>query len=165
MDGKAQLDKDSVSITDRYAFALQLLQYEIQRLWTIFGLFLLAETVLLSGTAQVFDHAVLVYSGSAVGVLLLFPWWATFENTRKFYLLRLSQAKDFEPDVGAFLTEGQRLAAGHKISRTRSGSDDENIQISWVLRFMRPQRSGWFLMVLFAASFIGISALKACATG
>jgi hypothetical protein len=33
----------------------------------------------------------LVYAGSAIGLLLILPWWATFENTRCFYLLRQQQ--------------------------------------------------------------------------
>ncbi|MEZ5292843.1 MAG: hypothetical protein R2745_17310 [Vicinamibacterales bacterium] len=155
-----QPDPHSVRPAEQYGFALQLIQYDINRLWTIYGLFLLAETVLLGAVAQVFSNPELVFAGSAVGVLLIFPWWATFENTRKFYLLRLIQAKDYEPEVGEFLTEGHRLANGFEIVRIRKGATKESVRMSSVVAFMRPQRSGWFLMALFAAAFIGISALR-----
>jgi hypothetical protein len=143
---------EAVSPSDQYAFALDLIKYEIQRLWTIFGFFLLAETVLLAATAQVFDcNASLVYAGSAIGLLLVLPWWATFENTRCFYLLRLQQAKKFEPAAGVFLSEGHVLANVGKVDGVRMGP---------FLRAMRPQRSAWFLMFLFALSFVGMGLLK-----
>ena len=100
--------RDSVEVKEKYSFALQLIQYEIQRLWTIFGIFLLAETVLLGAIAQVFETGPkeLVFAGALVGLLLVLPWWTTFEYSRFFYLLRLQQAKEFEPTVVCFLTEG-----------------------------------------------------------
>ena len=155
-----QGDAQNAAAAERYGFALQLIQYEISRLWTIYGLFLLAETVLLGAVAQVFATPELVYAGSAVGILLIIPWWATFENTRKFYLLRLMQAKDYEPEVGSFLMEGHRLATGEEITRTRKGGGVEQVKMNSVVAFMRPQRSGWFLMLLFACSFIGIVMLR-----
>lgn len=143
----------TVNVSEKYSFALDLIQYEIQRLWTIFGIFLLAETVLLGAVFQVFDNGPkgLVFAGALVGLLLVIPWWTTFENTRFFYLLRLKQAREFEPTVGSFLTEGQALADGKEV---------RGIRMSRFFRFMRPQRSGWFLMILFAVSFFVIALLK-----
>jgi hypothetical protein len=139
--------------SELYSFALQLIQYEIQRLWTIFGFFLLAETVLLAAIAQVFDseQPVLVYAGCVVGLLLILPWWATFENTRRFYLLRLQQAKALEPGVATFLTEGHVLAT-EGLAR--------GVEMGFFLRTMRPQRSGWFLMLVFLLTFVGMALLK-----
>jgi hypothetical protein len=59
----------------------------------------LAETVLLGAIAQVFETGPkeLVFAGALVGLLLVLPWWTTFEYSRFFYLLRLQQAKEFEP--------------------------------------------------------------------
>ena len=74
------------SVGEKYDFALQLIQYEVQRLWTIFGIFLLAETVLLGAIVQVFAGGPkgLVFVGALVGLLLVIPWWATFAYTRFF---------------------------------------------------------------------------------
>lgn len=146
--------RDSVEVKEKYSFALQLIQYEIQRLWTIFGIFLLAETVLLGAIAQVFETGPkeLVFAGALVGLLLVLPWWTTFEYSRFFYLLRLQQAKEFEPTVVCFLTEGNALANGEGKVR--------DLRIARFVRFMRPQRAGWFLMILFTLSFFAITLLK-----
>lgn len=114
----------------------------------------MAETVLLGDIAQVFETGPkeLVFAGALVGLLLVLPWWTTFEYSRFFYLLRLQQAKEFEPTVVCFLTEGNALANGEGKVR--------DLRIARFVRFMRPQRAGWFLMILFTLSFFAITLLK-----
>ena len=138
---------------DNYARALELMQYEVQRLWIIFGTFLLAESVLLGGLASAFKDAPtqLVIGGSAVGFLLVIPWWTGFEYCRAFYLLRIDQAKRYEARDG-FLTEGARLAEGERVGIRHIGI---------IVCFVRIQRGAWFLMTLFAGAFLGIALLKA----
>lgn len=105
-------DDNGSILAERYGWALELVQYEIQRLWVIYGTFLLAETVLLGGVAQVLAQGPqeLALVGSVIGLLLVIPWWATFEYTRSFYLLRIAQAREFEPHVATFLSEGHDLS-------------------------------------------------------
>lgn len=132
---------------DRYGWTLELLQYEIQRLWTIFSIFLLSETVLFSGVLQLLSDKMysLSFGGAALGLLLILPWWTTFEYTRYFYLLRISQAKELEPSTSNLIIEGHLLSKGKKVG---------NIKIPAIIRFFRPQRSAWFLMIIFAIGFI-----------
>lgn len=141
----------------KYSAALQLMQYQLQVLWAIFGIFLLAETVLLSAVAQVFTqgHQELVLAGAVVGLLLVFPWWATFQYARYFYLLRIQQAKELEPKIARYLTEGHDLAEGKPV---------RGVKLPWLVRTMRPQHAGWFLMTLFALAFAGIAWLSGCVT-
>lgn len=131
---------------DRYARAIGLMQYEIQTLWVIFGIFLLAETVLLGGIGNAFKGAPkeLLFGGALLGLLLVIPWWTTFEYRRSFYLLRIAQAKQFENEEG-FLTEGQRLGDGKPV---------RNVRINCFVRLMRPQHAAWVLMGLFAIAFL-----------
>lgn len=145
-------DDNKSILAERYGWALELVQYEIQRLWVIYGTFLLAETVLLGGVAQVLAQGPqeLALVGSVIGLLLVIPWWATFEYTRSFYLLRIAQAREFEPHVATFLSEGHDLSRGIPI---------KGVKIGRFVRFLRPQRSGWFLMGLFAIAFAFIAYL------
>jgi hypothetical protein len=121
------------------------MQYETQRLWLIFGTFLLAESVLLGGLAGAMKDAPhkLVLGGAVLGFVLVLPWWATMEYCRVFYLLRIDQARQFENDVG-LLAQGEQLSHGIRVGARRIGP---------VLRLLRPQHSAWLLMLLFLVSF------------
>ena len=140
----------------KYGWALQLVQYEVQRLWVVFGVFLLAETVLLGGVGQVLagGSTELALGGGVLGFLLIMPWWATFEYIRLFYLLRIEQAKEFEPRVARFLTEGDALFRGQRI---------RNIKIGWLIRAFRPHRAVGFLITLFAIAFLIIIGITGAA--
>src|ERR1044071_5947113 len=128
------------SAFDRYSVALTLMQYHINVLWVVFGVFLLVEAMLLGSLAQMYKElpSGLFVAGSAVGVALVIPWWATFEYTRWFYLLRIQQAQECEPKNAPFLAQGEQLSRGATVG---------NMKIPWPVRALRPQRAGWSLMV------------------
>lgn len=139
---------DGVDCTpaERYGWALQLMQYEIQRLWVVFGTFLLAETVLLGAVAQLVVQGAraLGLAGALMGFVLVIPWWAAVEYARAFYLLRVAQAKELEPHSASLLTEGHALSQGVPV---------KGVRVGLLVRYMRLQRSGYFLMLAFAAQF------------
>lgn len=142
----------STQDANKYGWGIALIQYEIQRLWTIYGIFLLAETVLISGVGLLLGDGKynIALGGAIIGFLLVLPWWATFEYTRYFYLLRVMQIKELEPNIASFLKEGHNLANGDQI---------KGIKISKIIRFFRPQRAAWFLMITFVISFLLIIAI------
>ncbi len=136
-----------VTLAEKYSFALDLMKYQIQTLWTIFGIFLIAETVLLGALARIFNDGPkeIVFVGALIGLFLTIPWWTTFEYARGFYLLRINQAKQFEPAAGSLLTEGHDLSEGPNPIR--------GVKIGAFVRFMSHHRSGSYLIVLFAVTF------------
>jgi hypothetical protein len=76
---------------EEYDRALSLMQYHIQLLWQQFGVFLLAETVLMGflGTAVIQQSSApqndwLTFGGAVFGFLLCFPWWSTYWHNYKY---------------------------------------------------------------------------------
>ncbi len=144
--------KEEATLTEKYSFALELLKSQVQTLWTIFGIFLIAETVLLGALANSFrvgQMMEIVFVGALFGLLLAIPWWSTFEYARSFYLLRIEQAKQFEPMAGSLLTEGADLRDKRTLVK--------GIRIGRFVRFMSHHRSGSYLIMLFGAAFILIA--------
>lgn len=150
---ESELPELSPAVVAQYAAALKLIQDQLQILWTIFGIFLLAETVLLGGVARIYQQGPtgLVLGGAVCGLLLVIPWFANFEYTRYFYLLRIRQAQEHEPKVAVHLTEGHELAHGKSV---------RDLHIPRFFRIMRPQHAGWFLMALFSLSFAAMALAK-----
>lgn len=160
----ANPDANQSCQAEKYSAALELMQYHIQVLWGVFGLFLVAETVLLGALAQVFvgGPTPFVLAGSLVGLLLVIPWWTTFEYNRAFYLLRVEQAKKHEPVDSRFLAEGGDLAHGKPVPYlvTVSGGNQQPLTIGPLIRFIGMRYAGLFLILVFGASFVGIAIYK-----
>jgi hypothetical protein len=106
-----------------YQTAVGLFQYEGQLRWTIFGIFLLVETVLLSVLAdkalQPAEHkSWLLIAGGVTGLFLVHVWYRTFKHYTGFYALRIHQAKALEKDLGFHsFTEGAQFAEGNPPAR------------------------------------------------
>jgi len=141
----------------RYDRAIVLIQYHVQLLWLMFTAFLIAETVLLGAIAQIAkEQNNLAFGGSILGFLLVFPWWTTFRYNHAMYLLRISEAKSCEPEIGTFFLTGDELIKGNKI--TPKGMDP--ISIGCFSRFLNPKKAITVLIVAFAVSFLLIGILK-----
>jgi hypothetical protein len=164
-----QNDKD-----EKYARALELMQYEIQRLWIIFGTYLLAQTVLLGGLISAFkdSHPLVVYGGALIGFVLVVPWWTSFEYCRIFYLLRIAQAKVYEDENG-LLKIGQLLHDGKPIPDFKSADDippgepngnDKSTaspRLPYFVRLLKPRWGARIFMASFAAAYLAIACLNA----
>ena len=162
--GEGVQEMEPLDAAKRYELALQLMQWEINVLWVTFGVFLIVETVLLGAVGQLFSDgsSELALGGAILGCILVVPWWTTFEYGRKFYLLRIEQALDYETRQKdctgklGLLQEGAKLAHG-KQPRTRHLPQKEKIKVLWLFRCIRPRHAGLALMALFFIAFAGIA--------
>jgi hypothetical protein len=145
-----------------YELAISLMTYHIDLLWKEFGVFLLAETVLIGfiGTTWL-DKGLTVAENlgiwfvSLFGFLLCVPWLAIFKHNYQYYLLRIEQAKRHEPAVGStLLSEGQRLSAGNTIT-----VNNVELRLPPLARHLPPRLSVKLLIYWFAVTFFTIFVL------
>jgi hypothetical protein len=140
---------------EKYGWALQLIQFEVQRHSLVFGTFLLVETVLLGALVSAFKDGSeqIFWGGAVIGILLVIVSVISTVYLRSFFLLRIEQAKRFEDDTG-FITQGQLLYEGGKVGA---------LKINALVRFFRPARTSYAIMIAFAIAFAGTLALKIAA--
>jgi len=145
-------DKNSKKQYDR---AIALIQYYVQLMWLIFGAFLLAEVILLGALLQIAKDGPqeLIFGGSIVGLLLAYPWWASFKYNHALYLLHMSKARACEPKEGTFFTTGYQLIQGKGIEADQMGT----INIPRMARLMGPAKAVTSLIWVFVLAFILIA--------
>jgi hypothetical protein len=136
-----------------YDRAILLIQGQVQLFWLIFGAFLLSESVLL-GAITSFNNDIsgnLIFWGSIFGIILSFFWWTTFQYNHAFYLLRIFEARAFEPQMGDFFSNGYLLHKGEPIN---------GVKIPKIVRIFRPKISLSILIVLYDVAFFFIALLN-----
>lgn len=159
---KQPLDQadDLVSKEKEYKQALSLMEYHTGLLWEEFGVFLLAETVLVGflgaalvsepQTQRLVSENVVVFIGSILGFLLCIPWYATFQHNYQYYRLRIEQAKRHESILDTtLLSEGHVLSSGKTI--TIGGT---KLRLPLLARHMPPRRTVPLLISMFAITFL-----------
>lgn len=145
-----------------YDRAISLMQYQTELLWTEFGAFLLAETVLIGflGTALAQEGPniggnVLIFGGAILGLILCIPWWSTFRHNYEYYVLRIEQAKRHEAALGiTLLTEGDELSLGKKLN-----INGRVLHHPWLVRVLPPRRAVNLLIIIFVIVFIALIAI------
>jgi hypothetical protein len=163
----------------KYQAALQLLQYEQQILWLIFGAFLLPHTVLvgflldsfLGGRAEAAWHLGR-FSVAVLGLLVSIPWFAAYGRNAAYYFFRMSQAKAAEPDNWHLLkVDGESFADGdqvtievrHKVTidgKEQVTIDGKKHQIPCFSRFFRTRWAIPVLMLFFPVIYLGLAILN-----
>jgi len=135
---------------DLYEHALTLIEHQFQIFWLVFGAFLLAETVLLGGIGSMARDGPpeLVCAASLLGFVLTVPWWTSYRYNHAMYVLRIMQARQFEPASGSFLTEGQKLIDGETV---------HGVTMPCLARLLPPRKADAFLIFAFALAFLTLS--------
>lgn len=161
MDAKISGPGDNPSLNlekENYERALQLAQYHAQVLWWAFGTYLVVETLILGFLAQSIsnfdpsrgmDIKVWLFGASIFGILLVLPWWTTFNYTHAQYLLRINQARRHEPKLGILLLEGKELAEKGKVS-----INSETIRLDCITHKLPPRYAFKMLILLFVSAYI-----------
>jgi len=152
------MDDNGVHVAEEeYKYAITLMQYATQLLSQQFGVFMVAETVILGflGNALrvnnelVLDENNWVFSGALIGLVICVFWWSTLVYNHKFYLLRMAQAKRHEANLGFRLfTEGKELSEGKKVKI--DGDEITNKLFKW----LQPYPAMRLLIALFSGIFI-----------
>jgi hypothetical protein len=102
---------------DAYKIALDAIDRDGQALWTAFGAFLLAETVLLAFALNaLFSDKVVAptwnlgsFMVALLGLVVCIPWWVTNYRSATIRDFRIFQALDLEADPSRLLREGKEL--------------------------------------------------------
>jgi len=102
---------------DAYRIALDAIDRDGQALWTAFGAFLLAETVLLGFALNaLFSYKVVpptwnlgAFMVALVGLVICIPWWVTHYRSATIRDFRVFQALELEADPSHLLREGKKL--------------------------------------------------------
>lgn len=137
-----------------YNYAISLIQYHIQLLWSQFGIFLLVETIIIGfiGTAITSDepNRFFVLVGSIFGFVICFPWWSTFIHNYQYYILRMAQARKHEKKLGIkLLSEGKQMSEGYPVE-----IDNKIYKHTMLAMILPPRRAIKFLIILFWLLFV-----------
>ena len=143
----------------KYQVAIQLLQYDQQILWLIFGAFLLPQTVLLGflldstlSAGPVAVWHVGRFIAAVLGLLVCVPWFAAYKRNAAYYFFRMSQAKAAEPDGWHLLREeGEKFADGHEVV-----VDGKAHQLPCLSRVLRTRWAILMLMSLFPIIYVAL---------
>ncbi|OOG69554.1 hypothetical protein [Algoriphagus sp. A40] len=137
-----------------YDRAITLIQHQVQLFWLVSTAFLITETVVLSGVLSLIKDLQqgLVFLFSLFGFIISIAWWTTFQYNHSFYLLRINEAKKFEPKKAGFFKDGEKLKDKGQI---RVGKN--SVWIPWPGR--PPKNAITLLILLFAFSFFLLAVL------
>ena len=152
-----QPSEGNTEALNKFQAALQLLQYEQQLLWLIFGGFLLPQTVLLGFLLDSTLSAVPNYGWhigrfiiALLGLIICVPWFAAYKRNAAYYFFRMSQAKAAEPKEWHLLRdEGENFADGHEVT-----INGEMHQLPCLSRIIRTRWAIPMLMWLFPVIYI-----------
>jgi hypothetical protein len=105
---------------DAYKTALDAIDRDGQALWTAYGAFLLAETVLLAFALNALFSARIgpptwssgPFLVSLIGTVITIPWAVTNYRSGTIRDFRVFQALDLEADPSRLLRDGKRLVEG-----------------------------------------------------
>jgi hypothetical protein len=133
-----------------------LIQNQVQLFWLVFGAFLISETVLLGGVAQLLSIVNLpkfwIFFSSLFGLILCIPWWTTYKYNHAFYLLRIDEAKKMEKEklvTEDFFSNGEKLSKGEPIPFSEAS-------ISKIVKWLKPEKAIAFLICMYGIAFFVI---------
>lgn len=155
--------KEENKSEDRYQTAIAQLRHDAQLSWQIFGLFLLAHTVLLAfllhyalGRQQIVCYYPGCFFAALVGLLLGVLWLASHGRSSAYYHLRMAQAKEAEPSGWNLLKgDGEDFAHGDRV--TIGG---KSCHIPWLSRVLPTKYSAPLLIVIFILIYLSIFILN-----
>lgn len=144
---------------EKYKLALGLLTFEAQFLWTIFSTFLLVHAIFLGFIVQTafkensfFNYNLPCFLAGIVGIILVMPWYGTFRRNSDFYILRMAQSRESEPeDWNLVAGVGQKFADGQKVT-----VDGKEYRINLWGRILRNKISVPLLIIIFTLVYISI---------
>ena len=146
----------------RYQIAVENMRYEGQLLWQISNAFLIVHTVFMAFLLQTtFSQNAKCQSyglflAGLIGVLLCIPWMASYQRSSHYYIFRLFQAREVEPEGWDILkNKGEEFSSGQKIRIGKS-----TCQINWLARVLRTKRSVPLLILTFASTYILIAIIS-----
>jgi len=143
-------------IIEKYKICLEMTRYEGDLLWKIFGNFLLANTVFIAFIVSnlfnkpLFTYRLEIFIFGIIGFIFSILWMSTYLRNSKFYIFRMLQAREAEPD-------GRNIINGNGINFSKGSSvivSDEKIKINWLGRIFRTKRSIPIFIFLFVAIYI-----------
>lgn len=151
------MSEDLVKATDeRYRTALEQVRYEGQLLWQIFGAFLLAQTVFLAFLLQTafskHGYQPAVFFPGLLGLFLCLPWLASYLRSSDYYVFRMAQAKEVEPEGWNIIRgAGERFSGGNPVE-----VGGKSYRVNWLGRALRTKRSVPALVLAFALAYAGL---------
>lgn len=143
---------------EKYEAALNLLFYEGQMLWQIMTAFMLIHTVILGFISQIIykGESINIFNnlpcfvGGVLGLILIFPWWGTFERNSDYYHFRMAQAKEAEPnDWKLLMDDGENFAKGNQVDIR-----GEKFQIGYRGRLMRNKKAVYIALWAFTSIYL-----------
>ncbi len=136
----------------RYKIALENLRYQGQLLWTIMGIFLIAQSVILQSILGDFS-SINSFWGSVIGMLLSIMWILIFHRNMDLFILRMAQAKDVEPpDWNLLNGAGENFSNGKQVN-----IGGKPYHMSLLGNIIRTQKFSWFIylfLFVYLAIFI-----------
>jgi hypothetical protein len=155
--------KDEVPKTDEYTVASSMAQYESSLFWTIMGVFLVPESVLLGFLGNALADNILLlgtpalWITSLIGAAITVFWSAALARSSRWHDLRVIQARRFEEEVlnSRVFRDGKTLSDLGKIE-----IGDDTIQFPWVAKWLTLKRAGRLIVDVFAVTF-GVAAAVA----
>ena len=133
---------DEDKILQKYQIAIETMRYEGQLLWQIFNAFLLAHTVFMAFLLQAAfnlqagSHNIGSFIAGVIGILLCIPWMATYQRSSEYYIFRMIQAREAEPDGWGFLKDkSEDFSAGKAVQIGNS-----TYRVNWLARVLRTKR-------------------------
>ncbi|WP_297488095.1 hypothetical protein [Thermococcus sp.] len=143
----------------KYSVALELVKYEGQLLWQIFGAFLIAHTVFLSFLLQSLLTTPLTgqyqpsrFIAALVGLFLCIPWASSYFRSSDYYIFRMAQARDAEPPGWGFIgVRGEQFSKGLPVEIA-----GVEYRINWFSRVLRTKRAVPLIILTFAFIYLYI---------
>jgi len=147
-------EKDSVS--ERYSILIEMIHYEGQLLWSVFGNYLMAHTIFVAIVLQSNPLAetgwrpILFVSG-VIGLLLYIPWLAALQRHAAYFGFRIAQARAAEPKAwDLFCGDGQKFSKGTAEVKI----DGVHYGIPLLARKLKARHSAMFLIAVFAIIYV-----------
>lgn len=133
------------------------MQYATQLLSQQFGVFMVAETVIVGflgnalrdGNKLVLGENSWVFWGAIIGLIICVFWYSTFVYNHTFYLLRMAQAKRHEENLGFRL-----FAEGNVLNKEKKLKIDGSPISYKLFRWLQPYPAMKSLIFLFTGLFI-----------
>ena len=150
------MNEDSTNIQE-YLTALDQVKYEGQLLWHIFSSFLLTHTIFVAfllhssfGATTFFNYRIGSFVAGFVGLLLCLPWAGSYLRSSAYYIFRMAQAREKEPQNWDLIrNKGELFSAGEEVN-----IGNEPYEISGLAKVLRTKRSVPLLIIVFAFVYL-----------
>lgn len=106
---------------ERYKIAVEKVRYEGKLGWDNFRTFLIAHSIFIGFLLKdVFEsqdiYSIESFCVSLIGIWLCIAWWATKKRNHVYYIFRMAQARELEPDGWNYFKEkGQKFSDGKSV--------------------------------------------------